>query len=62
MIEKYENGYAIGFKDYRTILSTMYGVYKLEGVVVGNEWAQLMNTDVDDALATGKTRLEDVML
>ena len=31
MIEKYENGYAIGFKDYRTIPSTMYGVYKLEG-------------------------------
>ena len=39
MIQKYENGYAIAFADHRTLLSTKYGVYKVEGVVAGNEWA-----------------------
>src|SRR5699024_10927745 len=57
MIEKYENGYALAFKDSRTILSAMYGVYKVEGVVVANEWAQLQKTDSDAALREGKTIL-----
>ncbi|MFQ7450697.1 MAG: hypothetical protein ACLRNQ_03865 [Flavonifractor plautii] len=51
MIQKYENGYAIAFGDHRTLLSTKYGVYKVEGVVTGNEWAQLEDTDSEDALA-----------
>ena len=60
MIQKYEDGYAIAFQDHRTILSAMYGVYKIIGVVVGNEWAQLESTDIDAALSTGKTRLGDL--
>ena len=62
MIQKYENGYAIAFSDHRTILSAMYGVYKLEGVVTGNKWAQLDGTDSDAALRSGKTNLEEVVL
>ena len=62
MIQKYENGYAIGYTDHRTILSAMYGVYKLEGVVTGNKWAQLDGTDSDAALRSGKTNLEEVVL
>jgi len=54
MIQKYENGYAIGYTDHRTILSAMYGVYKVEGVVVGNKWAELEETDYDAALKDGK--------
>ena len=60
MIQKYENGYAIAFEDHRTLLSTKYGVYKVEGVVTGNEWAQLEDTDSEDALATGKTKMDHV--
>ena len=60
MIQKYEDGYAIAFADHRTILSAMYGVYKIIGVVVGNEWAQLEGTDVDAALSAGRTRLGDL--
>ena len=60
MIQKYENGYAIAFGDHRTLLSTKYGVYKVEGVVTGNEWAQLEDTDSEDALATGKTKMDHV--
>ena len=56
MIEKYENGYAIGFKDYRTILSAKYGVIKVEGVVTANEWA-ILDDDTDTALQEGKTRI-----
>ena len=63
MIESYtNNGYPIAFGDHRTILSSMYGVYKVEGVVVGNEWAELDQTDSDAALKTGKTTLENVVL
>ena len=62
MIQSYQNGYAIAYDDNRTILSTKYGVYRLEGVVVGNEWAQLEGTDSDAALAEGKTRLSDIRL
>ena len=62
MIEKYENGYALAFKDSRTILSAMYGVYKVEGVVVANEWAQLQKTDSDAALREGKTILDNVVV
>ena len=62
MIEKYENGYALAFKDSRTILSAMYGVYKVEGVVVANEWAQLQKTDSDAALREGKTTLDNVIV
>ena len=62
MIQSYQNGYAIAYDDNRTILSTKYGVYRLEGVVVGNEWAYLDGTDSDEALAAGKTRLSDIRL
>lgn len=62
MIQKYENGYAIGYTDHRTILSAMYGVYKVEGVVVANEWAELDQTDSDAALKAGKTTLDNVVL
>ena len=62
MIEKYENGYAIAYNDSRTILSAMYGVYKVEGVVLGNKWAELDQTDSDAALKDGKTTLDNVIL
>ena len=62
MIQKYENGYAIAFGDHRTLLSTKYGVYKVEGVVVGNKWAELDKTDSDSALKDGKTVLDNVVL
>ena len=62
MIQSYRDGYAIAYGDNRTILSAKYGVYRLEGVVVGNEWAQLEETDSDAALADGKTRLSDIRL
>ena len=62
MIQRYENGYAIVFSDYRTLLSNKYGVYRLEGVVVGNEWAQLEETGIDAAMAEGKTRMTDIRL
>ena len=62
MIQKYEDGYAVAHDDHRTILSAMYGVYKVEGVVTANEWAQLQETDSDAALRTGKTTLDDVIV
>ena len=63
MIESYSsNGYPLNFADRRTILSFMYGVYKVEGVVVGNKWAELDGTDSDAALKDGKTVLDDVKL
>ncbi len=62
MIQKYESGYAIAFSDARTILSAMYGVYKVEGVVVGNKWAELDKTDSDEAMKDGKTMLDNVVL
>ena len=62
MIQSYQNGYAIAYSDNRTLLSTKYGVYRIEGTVVGNEWAQLEETDSDAAMAEGKTRLTDVKL
>ena len=62
MIQKYEDGYAVTFDDSRTLLSNKYGVYKVEGVVTANEWAQLQETDSDAALRTGKTTLEDVIV
>ena len=57
MIQKYENGYAIAFTDHRTLLSAKYGVYKIEGVVVSNEWASLASDDGDAALKEGKTTI-----
>ena len=54
MIQKYEDGYALSYADHRTILSAMYGVYKVEGVVVANEWAML-DDDSDTALKEGLT-------
>ena len=62
MIQRYQDGYAIAFADSRTILSTKYGVYRIEGVVASNEWARLEGTGSDAALAEGKTRLTDVLL
>ena len=32
----------------------------MEGVVTGNEWAQLEDTDSEDALAAGKTKMDHV--
>ena len=61
MIQKYEDGYAISFTDHRTILAAMYGVYKVEGVVVANQWARLEGTDSSAALREGRTTLENVV-
>ena len=61
MIQQYQNGYALAYEDHRTILSSVYGVIRVEGVVAGNEWAQLQQTDSDAALREGKTVLEDVV-
>ena len=38
MIQQYQNGYALAYEDHRTILSSVYGVIRVEGVVAGNEW------------------------
>ena len=62
MIQKYEDGYAMIFEDHRTLLSNKYGVYKVQGVVVANEYAQLQGTDSDAALIAGKTTLDDVVV
>ena len=61
LIQEYRNGYAISYDDHRTILSSVFGVIRVEGVVIGNEWAQLEETDSDAALQEGRTRLEDVV-
>ena len=58
-IERYENGYARVYNDNRTILSSLYGVYKMVGVVTGNEWARLEGSGIDDALAAGKTTVSN---
>ena len=55
MIQQYQNGYALAYEDHRTILSSVYGVIRVEGVVAGNEWAQLQQTDSDAALREGRT-------
>ena len=61
MIQQYSNGYALVYGDHRTILSSVFGVIRVEGVVAGNEWAQLQGTDSDAALREGRTILEDVV-
>ena len=61
MIEQYQNGYALSYADHRTILSYVFGVIRVEGVVVGNEWAQLQQTDSDAALREGRTTLDNVI-
>ena len=61
MIQQYQNGYALAYADHRTILSSVFGVIRVEGVVVANEWARLEETDSDAALRTGKTTLENVV-
>ena len=61
MIEQYQNGYALSYADHRTILSYVFGVIRVEGVVVGNEWAQLQQTDSDEALREGRTTLDNVI-
>ena len=57
MIQQYQNGYALSYADHRTILSAMYGVYKVEGVVIGNQYAMLDGTEYDDSMMDGKTML-----
>lgn len=57
MIQSYENGYAIAFGDSRTVLSFAYGVIKVQGVVVANEWATVNSEDGDDALRAGMTTI-----
>ena len=61
MIQQYQNGYALVYGDHRTILSSVFGVIRVEGVVAGNEWAQLQRTDSDAAMREGKTVLENVI-
>ena len=61
MIEQYQNGYALSYADHRTILSYVFGVIRVEGVVVANEWAQLQQTDSDEALREGRTTLANVV-
>ena len=61
MIQQYQNGYALTYLDHRTILSSVFGVIRVEGVVVANEWAQLQETDSDAALRTGRTTLDNVV-
>ena len=61
LIQEYRNGYAISYDDHRTILSSVFGVIRVEGVVAGNEWAQLQRTDSEAALREGRTILEDVV-
>ena len=62
LIQEYRNGYAISYDDHRTILSSVFGVMRVEGVVVGNEWAQLEQTDSEAALREGRTTLENVIV
>ena len=60
MIQKYEDGYAMIFEDHRTLLSNKYGVYKVEGIVTANEWAELNQTNSEATAKTGKTTLDHV--
>ena len=62
LIQEYRNGYAISYDDHRTILSSVFGVMRVEGVVVANEWAQLQETDSDAALREGRTTLDQVIV
>ena len=62
MIQKYEDGYAVAYEDSRTILSAMYGVYKMEGVVIANEWAALDQTGSAAVLREGRTTLDNIVL
>ena len=62
LIQEYRNGYAISYDDHRTILSSVFGVLRVEGVVVANEWAQLQETDSDAALREGRTTLDNVVV
>ena len=62
LIQEYRNGYAISYDDHRTILSSVFGVMRVEGVVVANEWAQLQETDSDAALREGRTTLDNVVV
>ena len=61
LIQEYRNGYAIAYDDHRTILSSVFGVIRVEGIVVDNEWAQLQETDSDAALREGRTTLDEVV-
>ena len=61
LIQEYRNGYAIAYDDHRTILSSVFGVIRVEGIVVANEWAQLQETDSDAALREGRTTLDEVV-
>ena len=62
MIQQYQNGYALVYSDHRTILSSVFGVMRVEGVVVGNEWAQLEGTNSAAALREGRTNLDNVVV
>ena len=62
MIQQYQNGYALVYADHRTILSSVFGVVRVEGVVTANEWARLEETDSDAALREGKTTLDEVVV
>ena len=58
MIQSYTtNNYPIAYSDHRTILSDKYGVIRVQGVVVANEWATLNSDNGDAALKEGKTTI-----
>ena len=58
MIQSYTtNNYPIAYSDHRTILSDRYGVIRVQGVVVANEWATLNSDNGDAALKEGKTTI-----
>ena len=58
MIQSYTtNNYPIVYSDHRTILADKYGVIKVQGVVVANEWVSLASDDGDAALKEGKTTI-----
>ena len=57
-IEQYNGTYALVYNDRRTVLGEMYGVYKVKGVVTGNEWARLEETEYDERLSDGRTSMD----
>ena len=58
MVQSYTtNNYPIVYSDHRTLLSDRYGVIRVQGVVVANEWATVNTNDGDSALLEGKTTI-----
>ena len=56
MIQSYTtNNYPIVYSDHRPLLSDRYGVIRVQGVVVANEWATVNTNSGESALLEGKT-------